>query len=826
MDIINNFTVLNYYRKNPLGLHAFTCMQNVNQLMDGVVHYEKVEVEKFIIQRILQVLDAKSQEEYRKLVSRLSAPVSTSSSSALVSQSMYSAGVYAPSLAESQSDPFFNSVKQQWAHQLLKDLSGLMTKIVEKDPDTVLLRAIKLAIETLIGQGTELSNEDYDTIYKLPTTIFGALESSSLKGAEITAFVNEMAAFYSDAGIESDKAIFNLMGQAKVEALLDMVAILEQTSVSGDENFQLARDLLLGLQSVTVFSEEQFAQIAQANIALGVAISSSDLDRDTKIELSRILVATHEDQVAVLKSYEAAMNAAEIANQHQLTVFTEVTNLVQSLMVTFSAKVLGFSSAAEIPAESLAGAVQTARAIIFRFDELTTEQQTAVNTAVDALNNTTYQGTGGTKTSHLVEDLGVLFGYLISATAIAAKEEVSSAEIMGAINLEKELLAKSSCNLAGYIKTGFDKIQVSDNKGAAQVEDSQSAGTKEIVLFTISDGKCTLGKDAVTVLQSLMSSISEKIASTVASSFLTYKAKATELTQTATAEVQKYNQAEETFAAERQVLYARQIDAQAGELLALQLPSAIATVLIKHFMPREMQYLTDLYGDLYYSKLGSDLSTQILGVVANYVNGSTYFDFADYVGHKVGKAKGFSGDIASAQAKLDSEREQAVKYYEATLEAQNLIEELVLEVKKDVKITDEQRLTLLTSLALYRDNFSSLAAMLNLLKNFLAPLKVEAISGEAGIYNVTGGGTNWQTQLEALEDALINGIGGNPVVLGMFPFQSMLQSDQQAFADKGHTDQLDLQRHLTAMQQEWTVVSTSLQLLNQVYLALARSLLK
>lgn len=816
MDIINNFTVLNYYRKNPLGLHAFTCMQNVNQLMDGVVHYEKVEVEKFIIQRILQVLDAKSQEEYRKLVSRLSAPVSTSSSSALVSQSMYSAGVYAPSLAESQSDPFFNSVKQQWAHQLLKDLSGLMTKIVEKDPDTVLLRAIKLAIETLIGQGTELSNEDYDTIYKLPTTIFGALESSSLKGAEITAFVNEMAAFYSDAGIESDKAIFNLMGQAKVEALLDMVAILEQTSVSGDENFQLARDLLLGLQSVTVFSEEQFAQIAQANIALGVAISSSDLDRDTKIELSRILVATHEDQVAVLKSYEAAMNAAEIANQHQLTVFTEVTNLVQSLMVTFSAKVLGFSSAAEIPAESLAGAVQTARAIIFRFDELTEAQQNAVNTAVEALENTNQGG----KPSHLVSDLGVLFGYLISATAIAANKDITPAEIIGAIGLEKDLLTGSSCKLAEYIKAGLDKVQISGDKGVATLD------SKTITLFTVSGGKCTLGKDAVTDLQSLMTSISEKIASTVASNFLTYKATAAQLTQTATAEVQKYNQAEETFAAERQVLYARQIDAQAGELLALQLPSAIATVLIKHFMPREMQYLTDLYGDLYYSKLGSDLSTQILGVVANYVNGSTYFDFADYVGHKVGKARGFSGDIASAQAKLDSEREQAVKYYEATLEAQNLIEELVLEVKKDIKITDEQRLTLLTSLALYRDNFSSLAAMLNLLKNFLAPLKVVAISGEAGIYDVTGGGTNWQTQLEALEDALINGIGGNPVVLGMFPFQSMLQSDQQAFADKGHTDQLDLQRHLTAMQQEWTVVSTSLQLLNQVYLALARSLLK
>ena len=336
MDIINNFAVLNYYKKNPLGLHAFTCMQNANQLMDGVVHYEKVEVEKFIIQRILQVLDAKSQAEYRKLVAKLSSPVPSTSSSSTSTHSMYSAGIYTPSLAESQSDPFFNSVKQQWAHQLLTKLSELMTEVLKKETTSTLLQAIKLAIDTLIGQGTELSNEDYDTIYKLPTTIFSALESSSLKGADITTFINEMAGFYSDSGTTSETAIFNLMAQAKVEALLDMVALLEQTSVSGDANFQLARDLLLGLQSVKTFSEEQFQQIAQANIALGVAISSSDLNRDTKIELARILVATHEDQVAVLKSYEAAMNAAEIANEHQLTVFNEVTSMVQSLMVTFS----------------------------------------------------------------------------------------------------------------------------------------------------------------------------------------------------------------------------------------------------------------------------------------------------------------------------------------------------------------------------------------------------------------------------------------------------------------------------------------------------------
>lgn len=825
MDIINNFAVLNYYKKNPLGLHAFTCMQNANQLMDGVVHYEKVEVEKFIIQRILQVLDAKSQAEYRKLVAKLSSPVpSTSSSSSTSTHSMYSAGIYTPSLAESQSDPFFNSVKQQWAHQLLTKLSELMTEVLKKETTSTLLQAIKLAIDTLIGQGTELSNEDYDTIYKLPTTIFSALESSSLKGADITTFVNKMAGFYSDSGTTSETAIFNLMAQAKVEALLDMVALLEQTSVSGDANFQLARDLLLGLQSVKTFSEEQFQQIAQANVALGVAISSSDLNRDTKIELARILVATHEDQVAVLKSYEAAMNAAEIANEHQLTVFNEVTSMVQSLMVTFSARVLGFSSAEEIPAESLAGAVQTARAIISRFDELTEEQQKTVNDAIEILDRTNYQSG---KTSHLVSDLGVLFAYFMSAAAIAAKEDITPAEIKATIDAEKALLSTSSCKLAEYINTGLDKLKVSGDKGTATLDESSTTAATTIVeLFTVASGKCTLGNSAITTLQKLMSFVSEKVASTIAAGFLTYKAKATELTQAATAKVQEYNKSEEAFAAERQVLYARQIDAQAAEILALQLPSAIATVLIKHFMPREVQYLTELYGDLYYSKLGSDVGTQILGVVSSYVNGSTYFDFADYVGHKVGKAKGFSGDIASAQAKLDSEREQAVKYYQATLEAQDLIEELVLVVKKDTKITEEQRLTLLTSLALYRDNFSSLAAMLNLLKNFLAPLKTEAISGEVGIYDVKGGDANWQTQLEALEDALINGIGGNPVVLGMFPFQATLQSDQQAFADKGHNDQLDLQRHLTAMQQEWTVVSTSLQLLNQMYLALARSLLK
>ena len=231
--------------------------------------------------------------------------------------------------------------------------------------------------------------------------------------------------------------------------------------------------------------------------------------------------------------------------------------------------------------------------------------------------------------------------------------------------------------------------------------------------------------------------------------------------------------------------------------------------------------------------MGSSVGNAVLDAISQYVNAATYFTFASYVGQQpavgVGSSSSadnkdvFPGSAESALSKLNTEREKAAAYLKSTQDALVVIGEQVDRVNADDKITNEQRTRILDTLENYKDNLNSISGSLVLLQNYLSPLSVTE-GTVAGTFKVTGGQDQWQSRLEILEDALISGLPGNAIGGGMFPVQALVQSDQQSYADMGQNYQLELQMHLTSMQQEWTVVATSLQLLNQMYLSLARSL--
>lgn len=261
----------------------------------------------------------------------------------------------------------------------------------------------------------------------------------------------------------------------------------------------------------------------------------------------------------------------------------------------------------------------------------------------------------------------------------------------------------------------------------------------------------------------------------------------------------------------------------------MALPSAVASVLIDRYMPKEVGFLNGIYDQLYYSNLGSSVGNAMIDAISEYVNAATYFNFASYVGQQpaVGE-KGkdvFPGTADSARNKLETERQKAAAYLKSTQDAETVLEEQLKRVTEDPKISNEQRTRIIDSLNNYRDNLNAISGSLVLLQNYLAPLSVS--DGDvAGTFKVTGGEEQWQARLEILEDALVSGVNsGNAISGGMFPLQATIQSDQQSYADMGQNYQLELQMHLTSMQQEWTVVATSLQVLNQMYLSLARSLM-
>ena len=325
-------------------------------------------------------------------------------------------------------------------------------------------------------------------------------------------------------------------------------------------------------------------------------------------------------------------------------------------------------------------------------------------------------------------------------------------------------------------------------------------------------------------------------AETSARAFFRFRA----LTQVESAKLESTLQGSEHFLQRitqlRKDLLSYQLLAQSYEIRSLPLPSAVAAVLIDRYMPKEIDYLTQMKADLYYSNLGSSVGNAMIDAISQFVNGATYFNFASFAGQQPMTAMAtdtFPGSMETAQAKLALEKQQSKLYLEYANKALEEVRTQLARVQNDTVITNEQRLRITDALQGYADNLNAISGSLVLLQIYLNPLSVGVRDGTKpgdngkdpeGTFHVFGGQDQWQARLETLEDALVSGLPSNIISGGLFPVQASVQADQQAFADMGQSYQLEMQMHMTAMQQEWTVVATSLQILNQIYLGLTRKL--
>lgn len=261
-------------------------------------------------------------------------------------------------------------------------------------------------------------------------------------------------------------------------------------------------------------------------------------------------------------------------------------------------------------------------------------------------------------------------------------------------------------------------------------------------------------------------------------------------------------------------------------LLFLPLPSAIASVLLDHYMPEEVDYLQTLSDNLYYSNMGSKMGGAVLETISNYINSGSFFNFASMVGNPIttnGKTS-FSGNATSAENRLKLEIQQTKSYITTTKQALEVIEQQITAIQSDTKLSPSEKNQLISVLNKNKNSFNNILSNLVAAQSLLNQLQVVPDgSGEnTGSFQITGP-SNWQSDLQNLETSLVTGSNGNG---GMFSTITNLQATQQSFADDGQNKQLELQLHLTTMQQEWTVIATSLQILNQIYLGLARNIIQ
>ncbi|WP_080123159.1 CT620/CT621 family type III secretion system effector [Chlamydia suis] len=799
--------------------------------LNCVMQFQKTEIERNAIQSVLSLLDNDVQDSYEQLISSLSQ--NTLATTAQPSNNPAAITYDPPSL-----NPLYNASKQAWAHNVLEDFLAVVNTAINQvflqpqispttTAPTVALQTLKdlAALLTKLvnkAKNGELSTEDFDKFYLLPDEIFAAIQAFPFEGNQKVLFSNQLlAALGEDASIEQ------VFADIRIEGLQDILNIV-QTKLSPEEfaSFQELQSLIDSLREyVDPFQTEGFDTILQTSEALAEAIIKTSLPSNEKIELCRNIADLYRDQVLSIKNLDNVLNETIFINARMHSLFTDICSLVEFIMGSFAPIGLN-ETTIEVTNASIAGSLQAIRAIDARFHELTAEQQTLVNETVKKLNDFK----GG-------DYIGAVWAYFTAATVISSNDSVSMNDIKQALTAQANTVV-SSFELAQTLKNSMKSIVADNCRFITNVDGvdrdyticSVDNNSNKVVLNPV-----LLNFGSRGFLPNITLAANNH-AETSARAFFRFRA----LTQVESAKLESTLQGSEHFLQRitqlRKDLLSYQLLAQSYEIRSLPLPSAVAAVLIDRYMPKEIDYLTQMKADLYYSNLGSSVGNAMIDAISQFVNGATYFNFASFAGQQPMTAMAtdtFPGSMETAQAKLALEKQQSKLYLEYANKALEEVKTQLARVQNDTVITNEQRLRITDALQGYADNLNAISGSLVLLQIYLNPLSVGVRDGTKpgdngkdpeGTFHVFGGQDQWQARLETLEDALVSGLPSNIISGGLFPVQASVQADQQAFADMGQSYQLEMQMHMTAMQQEWTVVATSLQILNQIYLGLTRKL--
>ncbi|WP_173023631.1 CT620/CT621 family type III secretion system effector [Chlamydia felis] len=833
MDIINSYSVSENYKKLPITLCSVS-VQKRNELLENLFQYKKTEAERLILQQLIRILDQQSDKKYRLLVEKLR---KSEIEDRVISKKSHTVAVHHKPLSDTHSpiavvattsavgdsagpntaDPFYNSVKQQWANRLLQGIQEVVNTIVQaagsQNSDVTALQAIQSEVNRLVAAGMNLTDKDFTSLYALPQEICSTVQRATIfTGGKKADYINMLSNKYEDASLLSQ-----VFGDSRVRGLQLVLAVVK--SKLTEEEYSIFLELEGELNklgnSVQSYSADLFNLIDQLGDQLSDTINTSALSRNDKIDLCARISSLYKDQVAAIESFNVIHEAAVFVNRHQEAVFNQISSLVSSFIGVFAPIDLG-NVTVEISSAALSGAVQAIRAINSRFNDLTVKQQQLVNQAL----TTVPSFAGGNY-------VGAVWAYFIASTVLANKPLSTMAEVGNVIKEEAKELTGSLLSIASTIQNTMTGIVTQNGQFVFTLN-----GNEQYTIYSNNSGKTTinpvlLNRGTVGLLKNVTSRANQQAEST-ARTYFQFKGLAEVETIQLGALIDTSREQLQDCQDLKAELYKEELLSRANELQAMALPSAVASVLIDRYMPKEVDFLNSIYSQLYYSNLGSSVGNAMIDAISEYINAATYFNFASYVGQQpaVGQ-KGkdeFPGTADSARAKLETERQKAASYLKSTQQAEVVLAEQIKKVTEDSKITEEQRSRIIDSLNNYKDNLNAVSGSLVLLQNYLAPLSIENGS-VPGTFIVRGGEDQWQARLEILEDALVSGLSGNAINGGMFPLQAMIQADQQSYADMGQNYQLELQMHLTSMQQEWTVVATSLQVLNQMYLSLARSLM-
>lgn len=279
------------------------------------------------------------------------------------------------------------------------------------------------------------------------------------------------------------------------------------------------------------------------------------------------------------------------------------------------------------------------------------------------------------------------------------------------------------------------------------------------------------------------------------------------------------------------------------------LPSQFQNAILNHYMPGQEKYLEALAEVLFLLNDGSEFGNKLLTDLMGYDGAADEFNFNTQLHSSNGD---FSGSVTWATQQLKNEQNNcstAINDVTKTInDSQTKLDTINIELKNK-NLTPDQRNILLdqqSKLQSLVDNGKQSLLQLGKLRTALNAIQIGPPIGTdpthqdpTKYFHVYGAGgkpnpgppptpappDGWQSAIGNTEQFVIKGDPSNKDAPGgLINLHQQADGFQKAYADQGQNQQMLLQMRMTEIQQEWTVVATALQLLNQMYMTLAQAI--
>lgn len=251
-----------------------------------------------------------------------------------------------------------------------------------------------------------------------------------------------------------------------------------------------------------------------------------------------------------------------------------------------------------------------------------------------------------------------------------------------------------------------------------------------------------------------------------------------------------------------------------------------SSLMLDKYLPTQQNVIASLGIQMTYSNKAAKYLNELIKEITTFQSADIYYSLSIYL--KQMNLQAVADPIGKAVGVLNDEKTRAMADITRCNKIKAAIDKMLVEIKADAELSKSQIRELVDTLTNFKSQSDDLIRNLSCLLGFLSGLTLKAVNDPNATYEAftaeifTEPFNNWKRQLATFESFVIQGGQNGITPGGQQQLLQAMESSQQDFSTFNQNQQLALQLESSAMQQEWTLVSAALALLNQMVSKIAR----